>query len=151
MYRHQGLVFRILDENGKAIGVPVKASSISFKPTLQYLAQQFKKGEQQRAPYLQKLKTAIDWVLHNRPESTLHFVQHLQAEGVQAALAQNGDGFVYDITFIDGRTKCVFTGSELGAAYSAAAIRQRLLKPDRDAVQSLNKLLEKPAAATKRL
>ncbi|RYZ25610.1 MAG: relaxase, partial [Sphingobacteriales bacterium] len=34
--RNRGLLYRILDERGYPIGVPIKASAISFKPTLPY-------------------------------------------------------------------------------------------------------------------
>ena len=37
IFKKYGLVYRILDEKGNKIGVPIKASSIYSKPTLTYL------------------------------------------------------------------------------------------------------------------
>jgi len=59
-YQKNGLVYRILDEKGNKIGVPIKASSIYFKPTLKYLEAKFTQNELQRAQYKQSLKIAID-------------------------------------------------------------------------------------------
>ncbi len=36
IYQHEGLLYRILDEQGNNIGVPIKASSFYNKPTLKY-------------------------------------------------------------------------------------------------------------------
>ena len=143
IYRNKGLMYRILDESGKAVGVPIKASSIYFKPTLTYLEQRFQKGEAQRAPHQQKLKTAIGWTLHHQPESILQFVERLKAEKVHVELRRNDEGYVYGITFIDFRTKCVFNGSDLGKGYSAAAIQQRILRPANMQENTLDHLAER--------
>ena len=45
IFRNRGLVYRILDEKGNKIGVPIKASSIYNKPTLSYLEIKFKETE----------------------------------------------------------------------------------------------------------
>ncbi len=41
VYQNQGLLYRILDEKGNAIGVPIKASSFHNKPTLKYVEERF--------------------------------------------------------------------------------------------------------------
>src|SRR6476660_318680 len=45
IFKKRGLVYRILDEKGNKIGVPVKASSIYNNPTLSYLEIKFKENE----------------------------------------------------------------------------------------------------------
>ncbi len=45
IFRKRGLVYRVLDERGNKIGVPVKASSIYNKPTLLFLEEKFKENE----------------------------------------------------------------------------------------------------------
>ena len=37
VYQNHGLIYRILDENGNKVGVPIKASDFYNKPTLKYL------------------------------------------------------------------------------------------------------------------
>src|SRR5690606_8731587 len=41
IYKHGGLVYRILDEKGNKVGVPIKASSIWCKPILKILETKF--------------------------------------------------------------------------------------------------------------
>ncbi|RYZ63114.1 MAG: relaxase [Chitinophagaceae bacterium] len=125
-YRNSGLTYRILDESWHPIGVPIKASSIHFKPTLKYLGARFKEGEEARTPHKQKIKTAIDFVLHKRPRDLSAFAALLKEEKVSTDLRTNAQGFVYGITFIDHRTGCVFNGSDLGKGYSAAGLQQRM-------------------------
>ena len=50
MHEKGGLLYTILDANGSPIGVPIKASAISGKPTLKVLEKQFEKHEQSRKP-----------------------------------------------------------------------------------------------------
>ncbi len=56
IYKHRGLMYRILDENGNKVGVPIKASSISSKPTLDNLEEKFLVNETAREPFKQSAK-----------------------------------------------------------------------------------------------
>jgi len=53
MFSKGGLHYRIIDDKGNKIGVPIKASSIYTKPTLSYLTKQFKLNEALRSPHKQ--------------------------------------------------------------------------------------------------
>ncbi|MGL1166852.1 hypothetical protein ACSTKZ_25270, partial [Vibrio parahaemolyticus] len=41
IYKNRGLVYRVLDSDGNKMGVPIKASSIGCKPTLDNLEKKF--------------------------------------------------------------------------------------------------------------
>jgi hypothetical protein len=125
-YKNRGLHYRLLDEKGNKIGVPIKASSIYLKPTLKYLEEKFTQNESLRSPYKARLKTAIDWSLSKKPASLHEFVSALKKENITAVIRQNEEGFMYGITFIDHRNKTVFNGSALGKNYSAARIKERI-------------------------
>ena len=125
-YKNRGLHYRLLDEHGNKIGVPVKASSIYFRPTLQYLEEKFVQNESLRLPLQPKLKMAVDWALSKKPTSITEFVFQLRKENVMAVIRENEGGFIYGITFIDLRNKVVLNGSDLGKAYSAKTIRERI-------------------------
>ncbi len=124
-YQKNGLVYRILDERGKKIGIPIKASSIYFKPTLKYLEAKFINNELQRVQHKQSLKIAIDYNLFRTQHSLKSFVNALEKQGVHTAIRHNDNGIVYGITYVDHRTKCVFNGSDLGKEYSAKGIVER--------------------------
>jgi len=131
-YKTNGLLYKILDEKGNRIGVPIKASSIYSKPTLANLEKKFADNELKCQPDKQKLKTAIEWVMAKHPNSLKELISQLQKEKIQTVLRQNDSGLIYGITFIDHRSKSVFNGSDLGKQYSAASIQERISGKDNE-------------------
>ena len=122
IFRNRGLVYRVLDEKGTKIGVPIKASSIVGKPTLDYLEQKFAFNQEAKEAFRKNLKTTLDWVLL-RPQKDLGaFTEALRKEKVALVVRQNTQGIIYGLTYIDQNTKSVFNGSDLGKEYSANAI-----------------------------
>ena len=135
IYRTNGLLYKLLDEKGNKIGVPIKASLIYSQPTLKNLEKKFTENEIKRQPDKQKLKTAVDWVLAKSPGNLKEFTAALLKDKIQTVLRQNNDGLVYGITFIDYRSKSVFNGSDLGKQYSIAGIQQKLNDQGKTSVQ----------------
>jgi len=66
-YRNKGLMYHVLDENGKEVGIPIKASDFLLKPTLPNLVQRFALNESLQLQYRQRATTAIDWTLAGDP------------------------------------------------------------------------------------
>ena len=125
IYKNKGLVYRILDEKGRPIGVPVKASAIYSKPTLGYLEKKFAENSSKRQSHEKRLRTAIDWTLAKSPSGLEAFTRALEKERVHTVVHQNDQGSIYDLTFIDHQTRCVFNGSDLGKPYSAKTVLER--------------------------
>lgn len=121
-----GLRYSIINSKGQPIGVPIKASAIYGKPTLSFLQNKFEINELLRSPHKERLKGLIDQELKNGPRSFSGFISDLIAKDVVPVVRQNAEGKIYGITFVDNQTKCVFNGSDLGKAYSAKAILDRL-------------------------
>ncbi|HEU0227160.1 MAG TPA: hypothetical protein VFQ86_05445 [Arachidicoccus soli] len=48
IYRHNGLQYCILDEKGKRVSIPIKASSFYHKPTLKFLEERFAVNEEDK-------------------------------------------------------------------------------------------------------
>lgn len=141
IFKKGGLMYRVLDEQGNKIGVPVKASSIYSKPTLAKLEIKFKANETTRQEHKKYLKTSIDWILH-KPPATLELLrQELQKENISMILRQNEKGIIYGITFIDHRSKCIFNGSDIGKEYSAKAILEKCNKGE-NIITSVKKIPE---------
>jgi len=128
-YLNNGLVYRVLDENGNKVGVPIKASSFYNQPTLKYLEAKFKANDQQRPKEKTKLRSAIDLALHGGKTTLQNLVWALKKQGIDMVLHGTESGKLYGITYIDHTTKCVFKGSELGKPYSAKAIQERCFLP----------------------
>jgi Relaxase/Mobilisation nuclease domain len=125
IYQKRGLIYRVLDEKGNKIGVPIKASCIYSKPTLSYLEKQFKENEILKQEFRKSLKTSIDWIMIKPPKSLQAFKQALEKEKISLVIRQNDNGIVYGLTYVDHDTKCVFNGSDIGKEYSAKAILEK--------------------------
>jgi len=125
IFKTNGLVYRVLDERGNKIGVPVKASSIYNKPTLSFLETKFKANELLKQEHKKDLKTSIDWIMVKPLKSLQAFKLALEKEKINLVIRQNDNGIVYGLTYIDHNTKCVFNGSDIGKEYSAKGILKK--------------------------
>ena len=125
IFRRGGLLYRVLDERGNKIGVPIKASSIYNKPTLSCLKKKFKENESIKPEYKKSVKTAIDWIMVKPPKTLQAFKLALEKEKINLVIRQNDNGIVYGLTYIDHNTKCVFNGSDIGKEYSAKGILEK--------------------------
>ncbi len=124
IFNKNGLVYRVVDEQGNKVGVPIKASDIYSKPTLAFLQQKFIVNATLKQPHKKRLKTAIDWALL-KPCSLQQLEEALQKENIRLVKRQNEQGIIYGLTYIDLQTKCVFNGSDIGKEYSAKAILEK--------------------------
>lgn len=125
IFKKGGIVYRILDEKGNKVGVPIKASSIYSHPTLRSLEEKFQVNEIKRKGDLKRVKTSIDWVLAKRSPTLNDFIKSLEKEKIATVVRQNEAGLVYGLTYIDYQTKAVFNGSDIGKEYSAKGIMNR--------------------------
>lgn len=126
LYLSGGLTYRLLDENGDKIGVPIKASAFYNKPTLNYLQTRFDANEIARQPYKTRVRNAIDLALLKHPAHSVESLsKSLEKEGIYTLIRQSDKGMVYGLTYVDHKTKTVFNGSDLGKQYSAKGILER--------------------------
>lgn len=125
IYRNKGLVYRILDAAGNKVGVPIKASSITGKPTLGNLEKKFAVNAASKELFKQRTKSTIDDCLLKSPGAIKDLVEGLQQKNIYVVLRQNAEGRLYGITFVDNKNKVVFNGSELGKGYSINALQTR--------------------------
>lgn len=124
--KNSGLVYRILDERGRPVGVPIKASDFHFNPGLKYLSERFALNETARQPHKARVKNAIDLALMGTSKPDVKgLASALDKQGIKMVLRQNESGIIYGITYVDYRTKSVFNGSSLGKQYSANAVQER--------------------------
>nr|WP_294991384.1 relaxase/mobilization nuclease domain-containing protein [uncultured Sediminibacterium sp.] len=126
IYQHKGLVYRVLDAQGNKVGVPIKASSINSKPTLEKLESLFEKNKVLKEPFKEPLKKMIDEVLVQCPSNLQTFMRQLESKNIVVVLRQNEQERLYGITFVDRNNKCVFNGSEIGKQYSIAHLEEKL-------------------------
>lgn len=127
MFQNKGLIYQILDENKKPVGVPIKASSFYSKPVLSKLEIKFAAAKASRVSNMKRTRNAVDLLLIKNPGITLSELEtRLANQGIHAAIRKNEKGFIYGITYVDHVTRCVFNGSALGTEYAAQGLLQRL-------------------------
>ncbi|OIV41714.1 relaxase/mobilization nuclease domain-containing protein [Flavobacterium johnsoniae] len=127
MFQNKGLVYQILDENKKTVGVPIKASSFYSRPTLSRLEINFAAAKTARVVNMKRTRNAIDLLLLKYPSLTLSQLEtRLANQGITAVIRKNEQGLIYGMTYIDHNTRCVFNGSSLGTEYAAKGLLQRL-------------------------
>ncbi|MBS0027110.1 relaxase/mobilization nuclease domain-containing protein [Chitinophaga hostae] len=128
IYKSGGLVYRVINANGEKVGVPIPASHIYNKPTLKNLQNYFLKNQVARRPHMQRVRTAIDYIIATKVRLTISDLQqHLLKERIALVARQNDQGLIYGLTYVDHKTQSVFNGSDLGKAYSANQLQTRLL------------------------
>lgn len=138
MFLHKGLVYQILDDKKKPIGIPIKASSFYLKPTLKNLELKFSLNKTERVPHLKKIKNSIDIAFYKNNKTSLKELENiLLKEGIAIVYRKNTQGLVYGITYVDHTTKCSCNGSALGPAYAAKAIQERC-GPDKSGIVGIN-------------
>lgn len=126
IFQNRGLVYRILNESGEKVGVPIKASDFYSRPTLKFLEERFIVNEKARTPHKSRIKNTIDMALLNPQKMSIQELKKtLALSGINMVFRQNGEGLLYGITYVDHQTECVFNGSALGKQYSAKAIQER--------------------------
>lgn len=129
VFKNNGLVYRIVDEHGNKVGVPIKASYFYNNPGLKLLEAKFKVNEATRQPHKARVKNAIDLVLLKNKNYTINdLIKSLQKEGIYTVVRKNEQGVLYGLTYVDNKTKCVFNGSDLGKLYSAKGIQERCVQ-----------------------
>lgn len=125
IFKNGGLVYRILDADRKVIGVPIKASDFSIRPTLAFLEKRYVFNNGEKTFEKKRIRNAVDTVFLSKNMQMEQVVSQLKKEGIDAVLRKSDTGELYGITYVDHVTKCVLNGSALGKNYSAKGMLER--------------------------
>ena len=127
MFTWKGLIYRVLDENGKNIGSPIKASDFHYKPTLAFLEQKFIENSPLKLPFLRRLQVEIEYALiKSHRHSVSGFVRELEKNQISTVFHKDQKNSTDGILFVDHKTKSAFEGADLGTANSLSGILERL-------------------------
>ena len=126
MERHKGLQYRILDDSGQPVGVPIKASLFYSRPTLQRLEGKFTRNRITGKGQTVHIKNVIDRLEATKKGTGFADVEQVLArEGITLVTRRNIEGFIYGITYVDHKMGVVCNGSSLGKPYSAKGMQER--------------------------
>ncbi|MNK41363.1 Relaxase/Mobilization nuclease domain protein [compost metagenome] len=126
MFQKKGLLYTVLDPEGRAIGVPMKASSFQCRPTLANLEKKFEKNVALKKKFRETLKIRIDRAMGNKVPDTFLLKQELAKQGIDLVIRRNGEGRVYGMTYVDHKQRLVYNGSDLGKGYTATGMMARM-------------------------
>lgn len=128
MFTSKGLLYRILDEKGNTVGVPIKASNFYLQPTLKFLEKKFQNNTIRQSSDITSLKSSIEKVFIKTNYLSLNdFTIQLEKAGINTILTKNRQGILQSITYIDHKTHNVFSESALGERYSLRSIEEHYL------------------------
>lgn len=138
-----GLLYRIVDQGGKPVGIPIKASDFSMRPTLAFLERKFALNNSERAFEKKRIRSAVDSAFFGKDLTLDRLVSLLEKEGISTVLRKSDAGLLYGLTYVDHATRCVFNGSALGRNYSAKAVLERCSAADgKEPLQTAGEVLE---------
>ncbi len=129
LYHRRGLVYRVLREDGRPAGRPIKASRFDSKPTLQRLEQEFvsHQAEVQRQQHRQRVMATLDWTMAKKNMDLPTFRRSLDKERISMVWLGGRYEKALRIFYVDHETRAVFEGRHLGERYDAVALQQRLV------------------------
>ncbi|MFB3386573.1 relaxase/mobilization nuclease domain-containing protein [Flavobacterium sp. LAR06] len=125
VFKNKGLLYKILDQNSKPIGVPIKASEFYSRPTLKFLEEKFRVNETKKQYCKIHVRNALRQAFFDeRITSVDRLSERLKDEAIHTILRKSSEGKLYGITFIDFKTQSVVNGSSLGKESSAKGIQE---------------------------
>jgi len=150
-YQRGGLLYQVLGEQGKPIGVPIKASSMYNKPTLKMLEQKFQENIVDREPDKKRIRVAIDWYfLRAKQPSMEELKKVLGQESITVTAYKAKTGQTFGVTYVDHKTGAVFKGSDIGKEYTANGVNERIDKEGLQEAQEAPPKQRMPREETKK-
>lgn len=145
LYKNKGLVYSIIDPNGKRIGKPIKASSIYERPTLVNLEKKFLKNKVAKTIDQKGRVSRIVSALLKEGMDKETFLDRLSGHNIHLKFFTNSEGRITGATFVDNLLKVVFKGSDLNENYSASSLLAKLKNDPANPAWISNKQASKSA------
>lgn len=134
---YHGLVYFALDDSGKTIASPFKASRLGKFASREAIDSRFEKAKDKIDTLPTKLAVATAIQKSNDKEE---FINNLSAQNINVVLRYTSKNSIYGATFIDHNTQTVLNGSRLGKQFSANALEAWFI--DRDKKPEVQTLID---------
>jgi hypothetical protein len=128
LYQHRGLLYRALDEHGKYIGVPLKASFFDCKPTLDNLEKKFALHQSQKLEQKHRMPGYVSWNRLLHPHNLRDFDKGLERDRIKMVIQRDKQGNCKDVFYVDFQSRYIFNGQELGEHGNRATIQNLIEK-----------------------
>jgi len=125
LYKNGGILYRALDEHGRYIGRPLKASYFDCQPTLARLEQQFAHNQSLKQKWHARIKLRVENTLFFYPDDLHSVIVDLKTDkNIHLTLYSDKSGNVTNVTFLDFDSGCIYRNSELGEKCNNAAFQK---------------------------
>jgi hypothetical protein len=114
----KGLIYRMLDQDGKRTGVWLKASQLTGRPTFHELEKWFGLNHPLKSSRKERLQASLRWVMVQPPASFTELIKKLVEERICIMLAGPSVTGAYQFLYIDQQTHTVFQDQELSPEFS---------------------------------
>lgn len=122
---YHGIVYSVLDENGRKIGNPFKASRLGKFASLNAVHEKINRSEQNiTRETVANTKRRVAQAM-NESHNKEDFIETLKERNIDLVLRYTDEGRIYGATFIDHDTHTVLNGSRLGREFTANALNER--------------------------
>ena len=126
LYQHRGLLYRVLDENGRYIGRPLKASFFDCKPTLDNLEKSFLPNQSVKLEFRQRMTADVQRQINLAPDDLADLDRRLTREKMRLVMKVDKEGKCKEVSYVNFANKCVFSGDELGGRCDRHALQKVL-------------------------
>lgn len=123
---YHGLVYFAMDDSGKTVSTPFKASRLGKFAGREAIEQRYERAKEKTDVRPTKRKIAAVMAQSSGKDD---FIARLKAENIDLVLRYTDDGRIYGATYIDHNTWTVLNGSRLGKEFSANALEKWFSNP----------------------
>ncbi len=123
---YHGLVYFAMDDDGKTISTPLKASRLGKFAGREAVDQRYQNAKEKIDVRPTKRKVAAVMAQSSGKDD---FIARLKTENIDLVLRYTDDGRIYGATYIDHNTRTVLNGSRLGKEFSANALEKWFNNP----------------------
>ena len=116
---YHGLVYFAMDDSGKTVSTPFKASRLGKFAGREAIDHRYQKAKEKIDVRPTKRKVAAVMAQSSGKDD---FIARLKTENIDLVLRYTDDGRIYGATYIDHNTRTVLNGSRLGKEFSANAL-----------------------------
>lgn len=120
-HQHNGLYYRVLDKHSKNPCKPIKSSDLTGNYGLNQLEKLFFENQASIREMIPFIRSRIDWVLMQAPETFQELDQSLKREGLDLVMGK-GEGKYPGIYYVDHQSRCAINTQIMGEDYCAEAL-----------------------------
>jgi hypothetical protein len=120
--KKSGLVYSVMNSQKVTQGAPYRSSSLPLQPTMETVKRRMKAGKKIKDDRVVGVRKVASEQL-SQSTNWDDFQQKLSKIGVEAIPHMGKDNNLFGISFIDVQRRGIYTGSELGKAFTAGSLK----------------------------